>query len=274
MPDRSFGRTVRYRRTKLGLSQAQLGDLVGRSPSTIRSWERDKSAPNEVAVLHALAAVLGVDERSLFEKAGQEPPPDIETSPTVEEALATLRPETHLRDEPPPSEQSGGDVETTEEEGAGTDDEAVSSVQTQIEVELSQLGEPEPDMHGSVESMIHPVEETRTDEQNTSRRLLEPVDARYDEPERIEPVAVRAMTRSQEPGYVAPPDPFLITTPTPPLVEPSYMEDQGQRQIYRVRTLATLVAVVALAIALVWALGEGLDSLGSWWDAFFGNLRL
>ena len=31
MPERSFGRTIRYRRTKLGISQAKLGDLVGRS---------------------------------------------------------------------------------------------------------------------------------------------------------------------------------------------------------------------------------------------------
>jgi transcriptional regulator with XRE-family HTH domain len=33
MPERSFGRTVRYRRTKLGLSQAKLAELVGRSAS-------------------------------------------------------------------------------------------------------------------------------------------------------------------------------------------------------------------------------------------------
>ena len=92
MPERSFGRTVRYRRTKLGLSHAKLGELVGRSATTVRSWERDKSHPNDHGVLTALAAILGVDERSLFEKAGQTPPA-IESSPTIEQALATLDPE-------------------------------------------------------------------------------------------------------------------------------------------------------------------------------------
>src|SRR5918996_1767355 len=92
MPERSFGRTIRFRRTKLGLSQSKLGELVGRSPGTIRSWERDDSTPNDPEVLMALAAVLGVEQRTLFEKAGVNRP-EIETSPTFEQELATLRPE-------------------------------------------------------------------------------------------------------------------------------------------------------------------------------------
>jgi hypothetical protein len=52
------------------------------------------------------------------------------------------------------------------------------------------------------------------------------------------------------------------------------MEDQSQRQLYRVRSLATLVAFVALVVAFIWAVGEGLGALGDWWDSFFGNLRL
>ena len=92
MPERSFGRTVRYRRTKLGLSQAKLGELVGRSQITIRSWERDKSHPDDPHVITALSAILGVDERSLFEKAGQ-PQPELETSPTIEQELASLGPD-------------------------------------------------------------------------------------------------------------------------------------------------------------------------------------
>ena len=76
----------------MGLSQAKLGELVGRSPSTIRSWERDDSTPNDPEVLMALTAVLGVDQRTLFEKAGVDRP-ETETSPTLEQELATLRPE-------------------------------------------------------------------------------------------------------------------------------------------------------------------------------------
>ena len=62
--------------------------------------------------------------------------------------------------------------------------------------------------------------------------------------------------------------------PTPTANELSYVEDQGQRQIYRVRTMATLVGIVVLAIALIWAIGQSLGALGDWWDSFFGNLRL
>lgn len=94
MPERSFGRTVRYRRTKLGMSQTRLAELVGRSPATIRSWEAERSVPKDPTVLLTLVAILGIDERTLFGKAGVEPPAAVETSPTVEQALATLAPET------------------------------------------------------------------------------------------------------------------------------------------------------------------------------------
>ena len=92
MPERSFGRTVRYRRTKLGLSQSKLGELVGRSTATVRSWERDDSRPTDPDVLATLAAILGLSERQLFDKAEVDRPDEVDDSPTVEQALATLRP--------------------------------------------------------------------------------------------------------------------------------------------------------------------------------------
>ena len=91
MPERSFGRTMRYRRTRIGLSQAQLGELVGRSASSIRSWERDVSTPTDPSVVNALSAILDIDDRSLFDKAGV-PTPVEETQPTMEEAFASLAP--------------------------------------------------------------------------------------------------------------------------------------------------------------------------------------
>jgi hypothetical protein len=66
----------------------------------------------------------------------------------------------------------------------------------------------------------------------------------------------------------------LITAPTPPIVEPSYLEDESQRQIYRVRTLATVALVVALAIILLWSLGNALEAVGTWWEEFTNTLRL
>lgn len=207
MPERSFGRTVRYRRTRLGLSQAKLGELVGRSAGTIRAWERDKSLPTDAGVLEALAAILGINERVLFEKAGQKPP-EIEASPTIEEALATLDPDL---------------AENTE---FSTDpDQEPTSVQTT---------DPEPSLPGA------------------------------DPPVPVPPIAT----------YAKPSEPRVITQTVLRAPEPSYVEDTAQRQLYRLRNLATVVLLVALGVALVWALGQGLGALGDWWDEFFGNLRL
>jgi hypothetical protein len=153
-------------------------------------------------VITALSAILGIDERTLFEKAGQ-PQPDVETSPTIEEEMASLTPD---GDEQP---------ETAEED------------------------EPEP----------------------ASVLLAEPTTP-------SEPVSTESAT------YVAPPEPHVVTTTLPPVHEPSYMEDRSQRQLYRVRNLATIAILVALGIAFVWAATEGLGSLGAWWDDFFGSLRL
>ena len=207
MPERSFGRTVRYRRTKLGLSQAKLGELVGRSPMTIRSWERDKSHPNDPHVITALSAILGVDERSLFEKAGQ-PQPELETSPTIEQELASLSPDS---------------ADTTE------------------------------------------VEDGEEPTESGSESEVDPGPALSDEPDPVGEIA---------PAYVAPSEPYVVTTALPPAHESSYMEDRSQRQLYRVRNLATIVILAALGIALLWAFTEGLGALGAWWDDFFGNLQL
>lgn len=229
MPERSFGRTVRYRRTKLGLSQAKLAELVGRSTPTIRSWERDKSRPNDPKVLSALAAILGVDEKHLFDKAEVDRPV-VETSPTVEQALATLSPE----------ENAVVDAE-----------EPVAPVV--ISHDPTSDTEPEP--------VLAPV-------------AVVAEDYAIDLSEFEVPSADELESAGSKPGFVAPPDGYHQTPLTPTLTDISYIEDSSQRQLYRVRTLATIVALVALAIAFMWAIGESIGALGDWWDDFFGNLRI
>jgi transcriptional regulator with XRE-family HTH domain len=228
MPERSFGRTVRYRRTKLGLSQAKLGELVGRSTATIRSWERDTSRPNDQQVLSALAAVLGVDERQLFEKAEVERPMMEETSPTIEQVLATLAPPV-----PPAPAQKDTEEETEPSETAQGEEDHQGDHVEQQPPETPNSGEP------------------------AERRERQLVGA-----------------GAVGPAYVAPPDPYIQTAPTPSLADLSYVEDDSQRQLYRVRNLATVVAVIVLFIAFLWAVGEGLGALGEWWDGFVGQLRL
>jgi transcriptional regulator with XRE-family HTH domain len=231
MPDRTFGRTVRYRRTKLGMSQTQLAELVGRSTSTIRSWERDKSRPNDPQILSALAAILGVDERQLFEKAEVDPPSVVEATPTVEQALATL----------------------SMEEVPVDDDEPTVPV------------DPDPAQRPTVVA----VEQFSLDLVEVGDRPEE------DGSRKVEAVREKVLVSSVEgPGFVAPPDPYVQTPLTPTVADLSYVEDESQRQLYRVRNLATLVAVVALIVTLIWAFGEGIGALGDWWDDFLGNLRI
>ena len=247
MPERSFGRTVRYRRTKLGLSQAQLAELVGRSTATIRAWEREKTRPNDSKVITTLSAILGVNERQLFEKADVTPPTRSEDSDeTLEQVLAELSP-----DEGAPEGDPGEDRTEvlTEHSGgeAGMDIEVDSAVEPEIEVDL--------------------------DEESSAAPSPPPV------PETVSVAALSAdlgatAASSSAPAFVAPPDSYVTTPLTPSVADVSYMEERSQRQLYRVRTLATIVALVALVVAFLWAVGEGLGALGDWWDEFFGNLRL
>jgi transcriptional regulator with XRE-family HTH domain len=245
MPERSFGRTVRYRRTKLGLSQAKLAELVGRSTPTIRSWERDKSRPNDPQVIATLSAILGIDERQLFDKAEVEFSANVETSPTVEQALATLS----LEAGPVTDDDIGDDAGT--ESSPATPDKPVPVSVEEYQLDLVAMG-PTTDEDEDIE------EQQGIEEKPLFDRLLVGTAARP----------------GPAPAYVAPPEPYVQTPVTPSLIDLSYMEDAHQRQLYRVRNLATLVAAVALVLALIWALGEGIGALGEWWDDFFGNLRL
>ena len=268
MPERSFGRTVRYRRTKLGLSQAKLGELVGRSTTTIRSWERDKSRPNDSQVLTALAAILGVDERQLFEKAEVERPATVETSPTVEEALATLS----VRDDwPGPVETSPGPGEPIageREEGEG-DESGDAEPFVFPEPELEQIEDVKPTASRPIS-----VPQTPPPSIPVARELAVAFQGDVAAEDRGSWDVEASPEDSGEAAYVAPPEPYVQTPLIPTLADVSYMEDQSQRQLYRVRSLATVVAFVALVVAFVWAAGEGLGALGDWWDDFFGNLRL
>lgn len=213
MPERSFGRTVRYRRTKLGMSQARLGELVGRSASTVKSWERDASTPTDPHVVTTLSAVLDFDERSLFEKAGLPPPHHDDTAEvTMEQALATLAPEELMQP---------------------------------LTVVPTPLSELEREEAPSIE-----------------------VESGEDEPE------PETVSRPIEPFYAYSTEQLLNATPPPPNAELSYIEDRSQRQVYRVRNLATIVILVGLVVVLLWSYTNAFDSFSAWWDDFFGSLRL
>ena len=96
-----FGTLIAEHRQRLGLSSARVGELVGRSPATVRGWERGRSQPDDPVVVSSLAAVLGIEESDLFVAAGMEPP-RASTPFSLEETLSTIAPTTSR----PPSLES------------------------------------------------------------------------------------------------------------------------------------------------------------------------
>lgn len=284
MPERSFGRTVRYRRTKLGISQARLGQLIGRSPATIRSWEADKSLPNDPHVIPVLAAVIGIDAKSLYLKAGIEPPVVEETSPTIEEALASLAPETPDALEPSPyqslaeelqayEETPGADIAPVESQGLfATIDEAEEAELARLDPANDADGD-QSDQSARAPKHVEPtpsVADGPADPggEEPTEMLAEPAPRTV---RKAEPIVARRLHPSPEatvPAAAVAPQAILVST------EQSYIENRVEKQIYQFRTLATVVGLVVLGIAFLWALREGFGAFTDWWDEFFDNLRI
>ena len=67
----TFGERLQQVRKAAGLSQEQLGDLIGMSRQAVSKWETDQAAP-DIETLARLCGVLGVSADELL---GREVPP-------------------------------------------------------------------------------------------------------------------------------------------------------------------------------------------------------
>jgi len=267
MGDQSFARLIRKRRDSLGFSQARLGELVGRSATTIRNWERGNSTPAERADAVALAAVLGLDEREVLAGAGFEDnaAPD---HPTMEQAYASLAPR-------PPATDSSNPRMGTDEVGPDADDPATAeadetggeeAVADEAEVDTADRVSPPAAADvapgPSTAYIPHRPDDSPRHHSAAMEQPQESDDAeRFDLPEEA---------FGSEPSRAAPPTVLEASQPG----EPSYLEDPEERQHYRVRALATAAMVLALIIVLLWSFDRATDALGTMWDDFFGMLDL
>ena len=316
MGDHSFARLIKRRRDALGFSQARLGELVGRSASTIRNWERGNSTPSERSDAVALAAVLGLDERDVLEGAGF----DVEaagTHQTLEQGYASLAPERHSVPEVAAEEEPAPEVSA---ENAAFEQATVDEVS--VVEERPDTGAPSQDEgieidHGSVPAPGHdrgeesagvetgsPVEAARaeskptrpdrpnaTDEETAAAEAdlipswppPEPDEAQVDDRPGSEPRPVWAPgdRAATSPPAESPPASRRLARAAPPTVleatppgEPSYLEDPGERQQYRIRAVVTAALVIGLVIVLLWAFDRATDAFSTLWDDFFSQLRV
>lgn len=232
----SLGDLMQRRRAALGLTQARLAELVGRSPSTIRSWERDRSVPAEPSAYAALSAVLGLTdeeiESAISGGRSQTPAPD---ATDLEGSLPGDPDPTGASIEPPPA---GGSPELEADRGDRPAD-----------------GRPLAARSGETGSTPAPSGSPGGDRRDPPEAGPATPSSRADETVRTE---------------AAPPEPAVSRAVSRLPRVPSYLDDPAEVRTYRARTILTAVLLVLMLMVLVWAFGEAREALGS----LFGDQAL
>ncbi len=234
---------IRSRRIMLGLSQARLAELVGRTSTTVRRWERGEIAPPD-DVIDQLAEALDVEAAKL------RPPPAPTRSSVVVAGSPTPAPPTRSPQQPadraaparpapaPVSRPAGAprpvappDADTTTEAPAG-----------------------EPWVHFDAEPAPAPPPPPRP---------AVPVAPAAPAP------AIPAATATADPDATAavPPPRRPVARPAPAPAR-SYLEDPKQRLLYGLRLILAVVALGIMAVIAVWAFGELLGTLDEALDFF------
>lgn len=61
----TLGKQIKMLRTEKGLTQAELGEILGKGGSTVRMWELDRSSPDRKA-LYAMCEIFGLTPDYFF----------------------------------------------------------------------------------------------------------------------------------------------------------------------------------------------------------------
>lgn len=236
----SLGDLIRQQRAALGLTQARLAELVGKSPSTIRSWERDRSRPADDASLSALAAVLGLSE-------GQ-----------VQLAMWT---ETAEKADLPSSTLPGPSVPATVPEAAPADDTSIPEdepepdVSDPVQVEPSEVGEPTQDVESAEISPATEENLVEVPAATVGQSEMETVVSNEFFSPPSKPTSDRRFRLSDLADVLR----STSAVSSRPRV-PSYLDDPTEIRTYRLRTILTAALLVFMAIVLLWAVGEAREA--------------
>lgn len=228
VPDQmSLGDLIRQQRAALGLTQARLAELVGKSPSTVRSWERDRSRPADEASLSALAAVLGLSEDQAQQAMWAEaaPPQTADMPASTPSSPAAPAPD------PQPTPAQGLRISESASEPATL--EVAESAETARATEVEPVELPTPVAPPELETVVS---------------------------EDIFPPPSRATSdRRFQLGDLADVLRSTSAVSSRPRV-PSYLDDPTEIRTYRLQTIMTAALLVFMIIVLFWAVGEARDA--------------
>jgi len=292
----SLGDLIQRQRAALGLTQARLAELVGRSPSTVRSWERDRGVPGDKAALTALMAVLGLTDEEVENAIGdQEGAADESVGPGLiplidapfdeptRSPLPPKRTELFPRREPAvhDSRPIPADLPFGEEASAPAAAELIEEPESPLDrvdspivadpvagedvgdfPEAVSQQQPEPSVD-RVDSPIvaDPEVGVGVSEPPASARLQIPAPA-----ERRGPVTVPAPVVSTEQTAVTAPTDSGTSAVSLRSRPASYLDDPDELRTYRTRMILTAILLVLMFIVLTWAFGEARDAFGLIFD--------
>ena len=247
-----FGGLIRDARERLGLSPHRVAELIGRASGTVKAWERGRTVPNDPFVVTSLAAVLAIDEPTLFRAAGLTPP-TVAPANTIEQDLASIAPAKTPAHAPP---QPRPAAEAESERGAVITDEHPA-----VTTESGSIGAGEAPAAESPLDAIGAFLDKGVEVLEKGREAI--VEAGV-------PAIERLRRRRRQPK--ARPDPRPVVIPSVQPVSESYMDDPDERWAYRLRTIWTAAGVGALGLLLLWAGSRALDAFGDTWDALLAGL--
>jgi len=249
----SFGDIVRRRREEAGLSQSRLAQLIGKSPTTVRSWEHGRTNPADPQAVAAIAAVLGLNESELLGQAGFEASP-ARARPSARQELTSLA------------------TERTE---------LIALAPTLEAPERSKPIRPSSPEYDLVESPV--IVETRVEPTPEIEITVEPVKI----PIPIPPVEIPKPKVQIPKPKVQIPKPkakMVVTRQAAPLVPQSgsngfvagrsYLENEAEKEFYRRRGVITAVVMVFMVIVIWWALNRTGGAIGDLIESIVGLLDI
>ena len=233
------------------MSPHRVAELIGRASGTVKAWERGRTVPSDPVVVSSLAAVLAIDEKTLFHAANLNPP-DHRQALTIEQELATIAP-TRPAPAPTPS--------TTPDRPAIVADAPPESPSAEHVPDVAEEASAVPNVTELLQKGVDAIAEASAPLLESLRQRRAPL---------IEKLRARRLRapRPNRPPVSRP----AVPTAAPVLSTGSYLDDPEERWSYRLRALWTAAGVAGLGVLLLWAGSRALEAFGETWDALLAGL--